>query len=267
MQDNNKSHELGPLVATYGTSRSFLGVGRLLAALFVVAGAFVLWLATRTGHEGLQFGGDPKLLQGVGFGLVAVGVAVERIFGTMARRHVTIHVHEHGVRAIGRERDQVDFHVDIEDIYLVSTGLFGWRASPTKPWVIVDNRVSKMAELRQHLLGLQLAQRGERLWNQLQAGGSVTFHMIPEAAVRRQIWVDARDVDHPVSDITLTPRELTIAGKTIALARLRKLDRGVQRERVKFIDVDGNAFYETQSNAILSIALLLALIEELQPPV
>jgi hypothetical protein len=70
-----------------------------------------------------------------------------------------------------------------------------------------------------------------------------------------------------VGDITLTPRTPTIAGKTIALARLRRLDRGVQREEVTFVDVDGEVFHRTPSTAILSLDLLLALIEELQPPV
>ncbi len=267
MQDNSKSRELGPLVATYGTSRSFVGTGRLLGALFAIVGVLVLWLATRVGQDGLQFSGDPRLLHLVGGGLIVVGIAVERIFWTIARRQVTVHLHEHGLRAIGHGRDQVDLHADIEDVYLVSTGLFGWRSSPASPWVVIDNRVSKMAELREHLLGYQLAQRGERLWNQLQAGASVTFHLVPDAAARRQVWVNAHDVDHPVSDITLTPRELTIAGRTIALARLRKLDRSAWHERVKFVDVDGNVFHEASSNAILSLNLLLALIEELQPPV
>jgi hypothetical protein len=58
----------------------------------------------------------------------------------------------------------------------------------------VGDRRPPRLELRQQLLGLQLAQRGERLWNQWQAGGSVVFHMSPEAAARRQVGIDPRNV-------------------------------------------------------------------------
>ncbi len=266
MQEKNQSRELGPLVATYGPSRSFVGAGRALCAVFVVIGVLPLWLFSRIGHDGAKFDGDPNLLLATGVGLIVFGIVFERVISMMARRHVTVHVHENAMRAVSRGRDQVDFHEDIEDIYLVSTGLFGWRATPSSPWVIIDNRISKMAQLRQHLLGYQLAQRGERLWKQLHTQGRVTFHLVPDGAAKRQIWVNTRNVDHPVTDITLTPRELTIAGKTVAIARLRKMDRSIWHERVQFVDVDGNVIYETVSNAVLSLDLLLALIEELQRP-
>ena len=256
----------GAHIATFGPSRLYFGVLYALAAMFIGIGAFVLWLRQQAIDGSLHFSGDLTLLLEGAAGLVAAGGVALLVAWRLKRRLCTIHLHENALRAVGRGRDQLDFFVDIEDVYSVSNGLFGWRVAPGAPWVIVDNRVARFGKLRSDLIARQIAQRGELLWQRLQAGGDVVFHMFPAGAAHDQIWTWSRSVDHPVSPVTLNARSLTIDGKTVPIARLRPIDRSIWHETIKFETVDGTLVCKTVSNAILSLDLLLTLIEELQRP-
>jgi membrane protein implicated in regulation of membrane protease activity len=258
--------EPGALLATFGTSRSFVAVFALLAALFVGVGVFLLWLHGQVVSHGMNFSGDAAILSMTGFASVALGAAALLLAWSLTRRQVTIHLHENGLRTVGGGQDQLDYFEDIQDVYRVSTGLFGWRSAPGAAWTKVDNRVSRGAQLRDELVSRQIAQRGDVLWQRLQAGGSVVFHLFAPGAAQGQIWWRAGNVDHPVSPVVLTAHSLTMAGVTMPLAQLRAIDRSIWHETIKFMAVEGTEFHRTPSNAILSLDLLLVLIEELQRP-
>lgn len=261
------SREPGPQLATFGRSRSFVGAIAALALLFIAVGALLFWLHGRVVAHAINFTGDPKVLTLAGAGALAIGLGAMTLAWWRTRHQMTFFLHEHALRAVGAGRDQLDFFEDIEDIYRSgTTGVFGWRRTPGMPWITVDNRVSHFSRLYDELAGRHIAQRGELLWNRLQTGGGVTFHLFPAGAAQGLIWWRSGNVDHPVTPITLTARELTIGGKTIAVARLRPIDRSAWHETIKFVSVDGEEIFRTTANAILSLALLLTLIEELQRP-
>ena len=256
----------GALQITFGASRAFFGSLAVLAAMFIGIGLFLVWLRAQAASGAVNFSGDLTLLGESAAGAIAVAAGILGIAWWLKRRIPRIRLHENALHTLGQGRDQLDFFVDIEDVYSVSNGLFGWRVAPGTPWVIVDNRVARFGKLRSELVARQIAQRGELLWQRLQAGGDVVFHMFPAGAAHDQIWTWSRSVDHPVSPVTLNARSLSIDGKTIPIAQLRPIDRSIWHETIKFETVDGTLVCKTVSNAILSLDLLLTLIEELQRP-
>lgn len=266
MQTGQPSRQPGAHIATFGPSRLYFGMLYMLAAMFIGIGVFVLWMRAQAAAGSINFTGDPTVLLEGAAGLIAAGGVALMVAWRLKRRLCTIHLHENALRAVGRGRDQLDYFADIEDVYAVSNGLFGWRVAPGTPWVIVDNRVAHFAKLNRELTTRQVAQRGEVLWNRLQAGGEVVFHLFPAGAAHDQIWTWSRSVDHPVSPVVLTASSLTIEGKTVPIAQLRPIDRSIWHEKIRFETVDGTAVCKTVSNAVLSLELLLTLVEELQRP-
>lgn len=263
---DKSSRQPGTLQATFGASRAFFGSLAVLAAMFIGIGLFLVWLRAQAASGAVHFSGDLAPLGESAAGAVAIGAIILGVAWWLKRRIPKIRLHENALHALGQGRDQLDFFVDIEDLYTVSNGLFGWRVAPGKPWVIVDNRVARFGKLGTELIARQIAQRGELLWQRLQAGGDVVFHMFPAGAAHHQIWTWSRSVDHPVSPVTLNARWLTIDGKTVPIAHLRPIDRSIWHETIKFETDDGTLVCKTASNAILSLDLLPTLIEELQRP-
>lgn len=262
--DPKHRRDPGPVVATYGGSRSFAVAGWIIALIFGGSGGFLLWLASRVRSGGMRFSGDVAVLDKAGFAGVAIGVAALALFAVLERRRTTFHVHARAIRAVGNGRDQLDWFEDIEDLYLAPTGQFGYRAGPGAPWVIIDQRVSRMADLRQRLIAGQLAQRGANVHHALAAGHAAVFRHFSRSANAHQAMWRPGNVDHPTQDILLDARALTIEGQVIPLARLARVDRSMWRDQVSFTDVDGRAVHQMPSTSVLSLDLLAGALASLQ---
>lgn len=253
---------LGPRLASYGASRSFAFAGWFISALLAGTGGFLFWLAAQARSGKLTFTGNLELLYQAGGALIGVAVVVAILFAIIVRRRVTVHAHANGLHAVSPGRDQVDLYRDL-DVYLAPTGLFGYRG-PGAPWVLVDNRVSRMAELRQRLLDGQLAHRLPLLRDQLARGGAVTFRYFSTADNQHQAMWNPRKVDLPTQDLVLTPQTLTVAGKTIPLAHLARVTPSTWRDQVTFTDTGGTVLHAMPATSVLSLALLCAVLETLQ---
>jgi hypothetical protein len=254
--DTNTRRDPGPVIARYAGSRSFAFGGWVIAIIFGGSGAFLLWLASQVRHGGMKFTGDVTVLDKAGIAGVVLGVATLALFAVLKRRRLTIHVHERAIRAVGPGRDQLDWFDELEDIYLAPTGVFGYRTRPGAPWVIIDQRFSRMAELRQRLLAAQRAQRGPIVERALAAGHPVVFRHFSRGANAQQAMWSPRNVDHPTQDIVLDARSLTVEGKTFALAELAPIEPARWRDKVAFVDTTGRELHAMPSTSILSLDLL-----------
>lgn len=254
---------LGPLLATYGKSRSFLVVGWSMAALFAAVGAFVLWLSTRIGPD-LRFSGDVSLLYLVGFGALALGAASGGVVWRLAASQATFQLFDKGIRASGPDGDTITLYRDLEDLYSFFYGGIGYRASPRAPWTFIGSRIHRFAELSERLRSLQIAQRGEALHRQLDAGQPVIFRYVEERVAQSKSLVASRNMDFPTFELSLTAERLQIGQDSIDIARIAAIETDAWTEQSGIVDVDGAVFHKMHPRAILSFELLQTLIARRQ---
>ena len=262
--DNLGERALGRKLATYGGSRSFAFGGWFIAVLLAGVGGFLFWLAAQARSGAMKFTGDLQLLYKAGGACIGVAVVVVVLFAVLKRRGTKIDVHEDGLHAIGPRSAQLDLYRDIQDVYLAPTGLFGYRTDPSSPWLILDNRVSKMAELRRRLVEGQVAHRLGWLRSQIAQGGTATFRYFSVSDNQHQAMWNPRKVDIPTYELVIDAQMLSLDGKAIPLSRLSRVASSQWRDKVTFTDVDGTTFYSMPATSVLSLDLLRALIEALQ---
>lgn len=263
VEQGRDAQALGPLVATYGKSRSFLLAGWCMAALFAGVGVFVLWLSTRIGPD-FRFSGDVSLLYMTAAGALALGAGVAFLVWRLAASQPRFELFENGIRATGPEGERTTLYRDLEDLYSFFYGGIGYRASPGAPWTFIGSRIHRVAELSERLRSLQVRHRGERLHQQLLAGKPVVFRYVEDKVARSKSLVASRDMDFPTFDITLTADQLRIGQKSIALARIANIRTNGWTETSRIVDIDGNVFYKIHPSAVLSFELLQALIARRQ---
>lgn len=258
-----ESQALGPLIATYGKSRSFLLVGWCMAALFAGAGAVVLWLSTRIGPH-LRFSGDVSLLPMVGSGALALGAAIAFFIWRLAASQPAFHLYENGIRASGPDGEHVTLYRDLEDLYSFHGGGIGYRASPGAPWTFIGSRIRRFAELSERLRSMQIKHRGEALQQQLQSGNAVVFRYVEDRVAQSKSMVASRNLDFPTCAIRLTASQLHIGQKSIDIARIAAIRTNSWTEKSHIVDVDGEVFHKIHPSAVLSFDLLQALIARRQ---
>ncbi|NHZ63378.1 hypothetical protein [Massilia genomosp. 1] len=254
---------LGPLIATYGKSRSFLFVGWFMAALFAGVGLFVLWLTTRIGPN-FRFNGDVSLLYMVGFGSLALGIATALLFWRLAASQPTFQLFENGIHASGPDGGKVTLYRDLEDLYSFFYGGIGYRAAPGAPWTFIGSRIHRFAELSERLNSLQVKHRGEALHQQLRAGKPVIFRYFEDSVAQSKSMVATRNMDFPTFEMILSADQLQIGQKSIQIARISNIKTNLWTEKSSIIDVDGKVFHKIHPSSILSFALLHALIARQQ---
>jgi hypothetical protein len=254
----------GKLIAMYGGSRSFAFAFFVLIILFSGVGGFLLWLIKQARTGALKFTGDITILEKASGALFAVAALALVIFVIVTRRRATFHLHEHAVRAVWRNREQVDFFDELEDVYVPSLRLFGYRTRPGTPWVIVDHRVRRWAELRQQVIAAQVTLRTPLLRFHLQQGGATAFRYFSIAGAAQQALLNPRNVNHPTQDLVVTGRVMSVAGKALPLAQLARVDRGGLPDTLTIRDVAGHVFHSLPAASLLSIELLQAVLEALR---
>ncbi len=257
------TNALGPLIATYGKSRSFLFVGWFMAALFAAVGAFVLWLSTIIGPN-FRFSGDVSLLYSVGFGALALGAALAFLIWRLAASQATFQLFENGIRASGPDGDHSTLYRDIQDLYTFFYGGIGYRASPTSPWTFIGSRIHKFAELSQRLRSLHVEHRGAVLYDQLLAGKTVVFRYLDDSVARSKSMVASRNMNFPTFEMALSARQLKVEQKTIDIDRIGDISTNLWSEKSKIMDTDGKVFHAVHPSAVLSFDVLYALIARLQ---
>lgn len=260
---NGGTQALGPLIATYGKSRSFLLMGWLMAALFAGVGAFVLWLSTRIGPD-FRFSGDVSLLYMAGFGALALGAAIALLIWRLAASQPRFALFGNGIRATGPDGEHITLYRDLEDVYSFFYGGIGYRESPGAPWIFIGSRIHRVAELSERLRSLQIRHRGERLHQQLLAGNTVVFRYVEDKVAQSKSMVASREMDFPTFDITLTADQLRIGQKSIDLARIANITTNGWMETSSIVDIDGNVFHKIHPSSVLSFGLLEALIARRQ---
>ncbi|WP_437951279.1 hypothetical protein WME98_10830 [Sorangium sp. So ce296] len=253
----------GDVIGTYGKSRSLLFTGWFLAALFAGAGALVLSLVPGPGST-VRFDGDVSVLYRAGYGAIALGVVIALGTWWVVASQPVFVLHQNAIQARERKGTRTDFYADIEDLYTFYFGGIGYRATPQAPWVFIGARTSRYAELSRTLRMRHVEQRGERLYHELQAGGSVRFRALPDSVALSKTLFASRNMDHPMKMIELTRGHLTIEGKTIAIERIADVASNLWVERSQILDVDGGVFHTMHSNAVMSFDVLVALIARLQ---
>lgn len=255
----------GKLIATYGGSRLFALSFIVLIVLFSGVGGFLFWLVKQAQTGALTFTGDIAILQKAGGGLFGVAAVALIIFVIVTRRRATFHLHEHAIRAVWSKREQVDFFDELEDLYQPLQRLFGYRTRPGAPWVIVDHRVARWGELKQRVLSAQITQRTPLLRFQLQQGGATVFRFFSVAGAAAQVLLNPRNVNHPTQDLTVTGHALFVAGKTLPLGQLARVDRGgTLPETLTIRDVTGQVFHSLPVASLLSVDLLQAVLEAMR---
>ncbi|CUI03859.1 hypothetical protein [Massilia antarctica] len=254
---------LGPLIAAYGKSRSFLFVGWFMAALFAVVGLFVLWLTTRIGPN-FRFSGDVSLLYAVGFGALALGAAIAFFIWRLAASQPAFQLFDNGIRASGPDGDHVTLYRDLEDLYTFFYGGIGYRAAVNAPWTFIGSRIHKFGELSERLRALQVAHRGEVLHQQLQAGKPATFRYLEDSVAQSKSMVASRNMNFPTFEMALTAHRLQIGQKSIDIGRIANINTNVWTETSSIMDVDGKVFHKVHPSSILSFDLLCALIARQQ---
>lgn len=252
--------QLGARMAIHGASRSFSFAGWFLAVLFWGVGGFLFWLAVQARSGALHFTGDISVLTRAGGASIGVGVVAAVVFAIVKRRRVVVHAHEHGLRAIAPGRDQIDRYDQLEDVYIAPTGLFGYRSQPGAPWVLVDQRVSHTAALRQRIIDGQIAHRLAPLRDQLARGGSVGFRYFSAATNTHQMMWNPRAVEEPTYELVVTAQAVSLEGKTLPRAQLAPLEVGTWRDKLAFRDADGGVLHAMPATSVLSLDLLRALL-------
>ncbi|MDQ1813283.1 hypothetical protein RBA41_08200 [Massilia sp. CCM 9210] len=257
------AHALGPLIATYGKSRSFLFVGWFMAALFAGVGVFVLWLTTRIGPN-FRFSGDVSLLYTVGFGALALGAAIAFFIWRLAASQPTFQLFDNGIRASGPDGENVTLYRDLEDLYTFFYGGIGYRASANAPWTFIGSRIHKFGELSERLRSLQVAHRGEVLHQQLQAGKPAVFRYLEDSVAQSKSMVASRNMNFPTFEMTLSAHQLQIGQKSIGIDRIADIKTNLWTETSSIMDGDGKVFHKIHPSSILSFDLLRALIARQQ---
>lgn len=256
----------GPILdhGNYGKSRSFRGVGIAALIFFGGATAFVFFLATKL-PPGRDYDKNIGILHQAELLLGAITVLVGGGMLALLAAQVRVELHERAIRIVGRRREQTDFYGDLEDLHFAYMGnLVSYRATATTPWTILDGRITRFAELKKRLRQLQVAQRAPLLLARLQAGETVRFRYFSDFDALAQVHLNPRRLDQPTHEIELTARTLTVAGKTVDVARLGPVTTNLWLERARIVDVDGNVVHALHTTAILSLDLMCAVIAALQ---
>lgn len=253
----------GPLIGTYGKSRSLQFAWYFLALLFAGTGAFVLSLIPRFGHD-IKFTGDPALPYAIGFGGIGIATLICATTFILLRSQPAFLLYEEAIRVIRGKSDQTDRYADVEDLFLYPYGGFAFRRSPETPWVFAGGRVSRYAELTARLVEAHAKQRGERLFSELMNGHTIRFRCLPDRAAFSKSVIATRNLDYPTHDLVLTRHHMTVQGKSIPVKRIADMTTNWWIERSEIIDVDGNVFHKMHPAAIMSFHVLLELIGRLQ---
>jgi hypothetical protein len=254
----------GQLIGRYGQSRSFRFALYGLAALFLVVGVFVLFLAWQVRSGGVKFTGDISILYATGFGGIGVALAIGIGTWLLVASQPTYFLYENAIHAVGRNFNRLDRYDAIEDLFHFFWGGFGYRANPASPWIFAGARNSRIGQLTENLRNLHAARRGAVLYERLRAGQAVTFRCVPEDVALSKSLVATRNMDFPTTELELTADQLKIDGKAIEIARIGEFRGNLWTERCKIVDVDGAVFHSMHITSIMSPDALLYLIERLQ---
>lgn len=254
---------LGPLIRTYGKSRSFLFVWWTLAVLFAAAGALVLSLVPGPGST-VRFDGNVSLLYGTAAGAFGLAVLFVVVPWLLTRSQPTYHLHEKGVRYVGPQGDRTDLYQDIEDLYVFDYGGFAYRATPQAPWCSAGGRVSALAELTQRLRALHAEHRAERLYQALLAGQTVSFRCLSDQVAFSKSVVASRNMDHATYPLELNCQELKIQGKAIPLQAIDDIRRNDWIEKSSIVDTEGRVLHTMHPTAVMSFDVLYTLLARLQ---
>ena len=255
----------GKLIATYGGSRLFAFAFLAIVVLFSGVGGFLFWLVKQAQTGAVKFTGDILVLQEAGGALFGVAAVALIVLVIVTRRRATFHLYEHAIRAVWRNREQTDFFDEIEDVYQPRPQLFGYRTRPGAPWVLVDHRVARWGELKQRVVSAQITLRTPLLRFQLQQGGATAFRYFSLVGASQQFLLNPRNVDHPTQDLTVTGQAVFVAGKTLPLSQLARVEvGGALPVTLTTRDVSGNIFHSLPLASLLSSDLLQSLLEALR---
>ncbi|MNO68181.1 hypothetical protein D3C76_590030 [compost metagenome] len=267
----------GQLISTFRHGKGFLVFLLLLAiGLFCMAG-FVLYLGTilpvASSGANTSRGSSPQLLIYSVSGLLVVISAV--LFGLYSwqkkLRGTHYEVYEHGIVAVSGKQQQYTAFVEIEDLYLFSSGQtaisglitnLAYRRNDSEPFHRVIASLKGFFDFQQLVRELHVRERVPVVIEKLESGGAVTFRYVPTGQVwRKRIAGDFLNVT--TQSIIVTSEYLEVEGSKVPLSALSSVDLNKWSEMVTIKDATGNQILSTVGTGIMSHDLFLTTLDVL----
>jgi hypothetical protein len=254
----------GRLLSQHGRTRAHRFV-LAVALVFLLLGVALPLLLT-TGAK-LPPEGRPLILGTAGF-LCAIGIVMMVVWRAI-RPKTTLDLHLRGVvvrHSAPRNETFVPF-MAMSDLCLYRTGrrLFGpanalaFRCSPNDAWIdVLDNRGDAF-RLRGEIIEGQLRERGPRALRSLEAGDALTFYSITDTE-RLAKRVTGGMLSAETSPLQLSRAGLDVAGQTIPIADIAKLEEGGANGSLRLLDVHGRPLWSVHTLSLFSADLFIVLM-------
>lgn len=255
--------EKGELLSKYGGSKSLIVVFTLLAVIFAAVGVFLLLLIPKVGKD-FRFDGDISILYSTSYGMLGVAVVILAITIISIKSQPVFYLYEKAILSKSRGVEKLDYFSEISDLFIFLYGGFGYRVSIEDSWIYVGARTSKYADLKARFTEQHTIQRGEKLYQELMAGKTVTFYAISDWAAKSKSIFATRKLDYPLKKIELTRNQLEIDDKAIMIKEIADIKTNYWTEKQKIMNRSGAVLHSIHPAAIMSFDVLYYLIGELQ---
>ncbi|MNF58294.1 hypothetical protein D3C84_398460 [compost metagenome] len=267
----------GQLISTFRHGKGFLVFMLLFAIVLLCLAGFVLYLGTilpvASSGANTSRGSSPQLLIYSVSGLLVVISAV--LFGLYSwqkkLRGTHYEVYEHGIVAVSGKQQQYTAFVEIEDLYLFSSGQtaisglitnLAYRRNDSEPFHRVIASLKGFFDFQQLVRELHVRERVPVVIEKLESGGAVTFRYVPTGQVwRKRIAGDFLNVT--TQSIIVTSEYLEVEGSKVPLSALSSVDLNKWSEMVTIKDATGNQILSTVGTGIMSHDLFLTTLDVL----
>ncbi|MBV7477313.1 hypothetical protein [Pseudomonas sp. PDM31] len=267
----------GQLISTFRHGKGFLVFMLLFAIVLLCLAGFMLYLGTilpaASSGANTSRGSSPQLLIYSVSGLLVVISAV--LFGLYTwqkkLRGTHYEVYEHGIVAVSGKQQQYTAFVEIEDLYLFSSGQtaisglitnLAYRRNDSEPFHRVIASLKSFFEFQQLVRELHVRERVPVVIENLESGGTVTFRYVSTGQVwRKRIAGDFLNVT--TQSIIVTSEYLEVEGSKVPLSALSSVDLNKWSEMVTIKDATGNQILSTVCTGIISHDLFLTTLDVL----
>lgn len=255
-----QSPSASELIETFTYSKLPLVLLYTLAAIFLLAAAFVLVLKSHVPVDGYRmiYAASGLLLV---IGLVVLGLAVWQ----RTLRKARYEVYERGItEVVGGRRTYVAF-AEMQDLYLFGTGKLGaagfltdvaYRLAPTTAFHWANQHLGRHLEFMQLVRQLHVRERLPEMISALSSNSVVTFNYVSSA----QVWkkrILGKYLDVTTQPILLTRTHIEVGGRRIPAATLTQVDINQWSERITIKDASGVVALSTIASGIFSLDLFL----------
>ncbi|MCP1512712.1 MULTISPECIES: hypothetical protein [Pseudomonas] len=273
------SSDTGELIASFRHGKGFLIFSLIFGVALLALAAFVLYLGTilPPGNEGpvgittsrgmtMNFSSAQSVINFTSGLLAILGLCVFGLYAWHKKlRSTSYEVYEHGIARINQGQREYTPFVEIQDLYLFSSGQtvmtglitnLAYRRTAAEPFHRVIESLKGFQEFQQMVRELHVRARMPGVLSTLESGEAVRFNCISSG----QVWgkrMSGNFLKITTAPILVSAQCLEYQGSKVPMSTLRSVDLNAWTEKVVVKDENGKSVLSTIATGILSHDLFL----------